>query len=443
MKPSIKIGTVIIILVTASCSTTLRRYSSLKKSHTNNDLVKISMLSTSFSEATQTPSYKTIFDLSDRGQSVILSNRNIEQSLEILNQKFQQQKGSKPKTIDLTTKNVRITFSISRDVSFDKSNLNAFDRIENLKYKFELQPTATDNGIKFSKWNKYTTEYGTLDIGTLEYNQGFTSNLDITGEIGANYNSKSTQKNDENSSTESSTTLGPKVSATGKLGYTQSQKENQTLKQRFIQLTGNFNDKSFSIHQQGNRETELAGNVSIDLTVNFPKDEMLVATFKNLFDSKLNKKDVKDVKLNLIRYYIPDASKINGGVKGKLSYDFAVRHIIRGEKTFAEYDDKIRYIKGYKEMNDVLLFEKEDLTTTSYYLTIDNKPLQINGVTTVQFFAFTEALELKTWLFQTLTTIADEQELEISKNKIAFEGLSTKQIKEKRSEIKIVVAKNQ
>lgn len=442
MKSSIKIGAIIVLLIFSGCGTTLKRHKSLSESQTNNDLVKISMLSTSFAETSQTSSFKTVFDLSDKGQSVILSNRNNEQSTEILNQKFQQQQQGKPKTIDLTTKNVRITFSISRDVSFDKKNFNAFDRIENLKYKFELSPTATTNGIKFSKWNKYTTEYGTLDIGTLEYNQGFTANLDVTGEVGTNYSSKSTQKIDENNSTENSTTLGPKVSATGKLGYTQSQKENQTIKQRFIQLTGEFNNKSFSIHQQGNREAELAGNVSIELTINLPKDEMLIASFGNLFDSKLNRKEAKDVSLNLIRYYIPDVSKINEGIKGKLNYDFAVRHIIRGTKTFAEFDDRVRYVTGKNELDNVVLFEKDDLTTT-YYLTIDDKPLQINKETTVQFLDFTDALELKTWLFQTLTTITDGQEIEISNNKIAFEGLSIKQMKDKRSEIKIVVDKTQ
>ncbi len=444
MKSSIKIGAVIVLLIMSGCGTTLKRHTSLGKSQTNNDLVKISMLSTSFAETSQTSPFKTVFDLSDKGQSVILSNRNNEQSTEILNQKFQQQQQQgKHKTIDLTTKNVRITFSISRDVSFDKENFNAFDRIENLKYKFELSSTATNNGIKFSKWNKYTTEYGTLDIGTLEYNQGFTANLDITGEVGANYSSKSNQKIDENNSTESSTTLGPKVSATGKLGYTQSQKENQTIKQRFIQLTGEFNNKSFSIHQQGNRETELAGNVSIELTINLPKDEMLIASFGNLFDSKLNRKETKDVSLNLIRYYIPDVSKINEGINGKLNYDFAVRHIIRGTKTFAEFDDRVCYVTGHKELDNVVLIEKDDLTTTAYYLTIDDKPLQINGETTVQFLNFTEALELKTWLFQTLTTIADGQEIEISNNKIAFEGLSIRQMKDNRSKIKIVATKNQ
>lgn len=444
MNSSIKIGVVIALLITSSCSTILKRHTALRKSQTNNDLVKISMLSTSFAETPQTASFKTVFDLSDKGQSMIFSNRNNEQASEILNQKFQQQQQQgKPKTIDLTTKNVRITFSINRDVSFDKSNLNAFDRIENLKYKFELSSTATDNGIKFSKWNKYTTEYGTLDIGTLEYNQGFTANLDIAGEIGANYGSKSTQKIDENNSTESSTTLGPKVSAIGKLGYAQSKKENQTIKQRLIQLTGEFNNKSFSIHQQGNRETELAGNVSLDLTINLPKDEMLIASFGNLFDSKLNRKDAKDVSLNLIRYYIPDVSKINGGIKGKLSYDFAVRHIICGAKTFAEFDDRVRYVTGQKDTNDVVLIEKDDLTTTTYYLTIGDNPLQIGGTITVQFLDYTEALELKTWLYQTLTTIADGQEIEISNNKIAFEGHSTKLMKDKRSEIKILVAKNQ
>lgn len=51
---------------------------------------------------------------------------------------------------------------------------------------------AVHQEVKFTKWNKYITEYGTLDVGTLEYDQSITANLDVTGNIGVSANNKTT-----------------------------------------------------------------------------------------------------------------------------------------------------------------------------------------------------------------------------------------------------------
>lgn len=422
-------------LLFTNCGTTLKRYNSMEESDVNNNLVKISVLPVIISETSQTTTSKTAFDLSERGQAAIFGNKNNEQLFEILNSKFQERQQARPTTIDLTTKNIRITFSISREVSFDKKNFSAFDRIENLKYSFEMG-SAINPDIKFTKWNKYTTEYGTLDIGTLEFNQTFSGNLDATGELGANYTSKSSD-----STSESSTTLGPKVSVAGKVGYTRSKKENQDIKQKFIQLTGEFGKRGFSIHQQGNRETELAGNVNIDLTISLPKDEMMVHSFTNLFDNKLNKQEAKDVGLIQTRYYIPDMRKLDSGVTGRFKFDFAVRNIVKRSNTFPEFDDKIKYITGHNE-KDIILIDKDDLSTTTYFLDLANNPLQLNGSETVHFLDFEKALEFKTWLLQTITKVDDNGVIEISNYTISFDKISTKEMKKRYKEINIEVAKN-
>ncbi|MBC9812566.1 hypothetical protein H9Y05_08800 [Crocinitomicaceae bacterium CZZ-1] len=244
---------VILIISTISCGTTLKRYRTLKRTVTNDTLVTVNMISSSINNSIVEEQYKTIFDLSDRGQQAILTDKTSDKIPEILNQKFQIKQSQKLKTIDLTTKKLRVTFSINRLRSFDRSTLNAYDRIEDLKYTFKLSKDIYDE-VKFLKWNKYTTEYGTIDIGTLEYNQGYTADLSINGKIGASYSSADTQKVDENNSKQSSTSLGPEISVGGNFGYTQSRKENQIFKQRYIQFTGEFNDSSFSVHQQGVRE---------------------------------------------------------------------------------------------------------------------------------------------------------------------------------------------
>lgn len=430
-----------LVLVIASCTSTLKRHKSLSESQTNNDLVNISVLAASFEETSQAAAFKTVFDLSDKGQSSVLLEKSNEQIVEILNQKFQQkQQNGISKTIDLSTKKIKVTFSISRNVSFNKSDFSAFDRIEDLKYTFKLSDNLNPE-ISFEKWNKYTTEYGSLEIGSLEFNQGFTANLDVTGKVGANYSSKESTVVDDNTS-ENSSSFGPELSATGKTGYSRSQKETQLVKQRFIQLTGEFGKRNFSIHQQGNRETELAGNVSIDLTINFPKDEVFISSFSNLFDQKLMRKEPKDVNLNVVRYYIPDVEKIENGISGNLSFNFAVRHLEKGSKSFAEFDDRVYYIVGKKENKEVVLIERKNIITPIYYLTINNNALKIENSSTIQFLNFNDALEFKSWLIQTYENLKEEEKIVISNYGILFQNLTTKEVKNSLDEIRIIVAGN-
>jgi hypothetical protein len=407
-----------------NAQTTLKRYKCLSEGSADNNLVEIKIASTAISSSTPTPTYKTIFDLSERGQAAVLSNRTNDQVSEILNKKFLLDQPKKGKNVDLTNRNIRITFSIGRKTNYKEKGFNAYDRIEDLKYDFEID-NSIDPMVKFIKWDKYTTEYGTLDIGTLEYNRSFSASLDITGKIAANTSLKENKKIDDNNSTESSTSFGPELSGTAKTGYSNSSKENQSIKQRYIQLTGAFGERKFNIHQQGTRETELAGNVSIDLTISLPKDEAFIASLSNLFDESNLPKPSSQVKLDINRYYIPDVNKIKNDITGDLSYEYAVRHIEKKANTFAEFDDKISFITGSKKSNQIII-KKQDLIVPIYFLKVPisnvSKELKVDGKV-LQFLSYDEALEFKTWLLFSINSIPTNGDLTISNRNITFEDI--------------------
>lgn len=426
-----------------NAQSTLKRYKCLSDGSVDNSLVEIKIASTNVSSTTPTPAYKTIFDLSEKGQAAVLAGKTNDQVSEILNKKFLLDQPKKGKNIDLTNRNIRVTFSISRKTNYNVKGFNAYDRIENLKYDFKLD-NSVDPMVKFTKWDKYTTEYGTLDVGTLEYNRSFTANLDITGKIAANTSLKESKKNDENNSTESSTSFGPELSATAKTGYSNSSKENQSIKQRYIQLTGAFGERKFNIHQQGTRETELAGNVSIDFMISLPKNEAFIASLSNLFDENNMPKPSNQVKLEINRYFIPDIAKIQNDITGILSYDYAVRHIEKKANTFAEFDDRISFITGSNQSNEIVI-KRQDVIVPIYFLKIPINNTSTKGLEAdnkvLHFLSYDEALEFKTWLSFSINSIPANGGLTLSNRTITFEGtrLSDATIKNNINEILIDV----
>jgi hypothetical protein len=305
-----------------------------------------------------------------------------------------------------------------------------------------------NNEVKFTKWNKYSTEYGTLDVGTLEYTQSFSANLGLTGKSTATTSTKNTEKSGDNTS-ESSASFGPELSATANTSYSNSKKENQLIKQHYIQLTGSFEERKFCIHQQGTRETELAGNVSIDLTIKLPTKELLITSFSQLFNESGLPNPSDKINLNVIRYYVPDEDLLANGVNGIIKYDFVVRHIQKGANTFPEFDDKINFILGENSSN-ITLIKKEDLIVPTYFIKLsmkNNLPsltyLESGKNIVIQFINYEDAFEFKNWLINKIHSL--DNDLTITGRIISFNGLklSDNSVKENLTKIEIDIYKPQ
>lgn len=192
-------------------------------------------------------------------------------------------------------------------------------------------------------------------------------------------------------------------------------------------MTGLFNERDFKIHQQGTRETELAGNVSVDLDIEVPVDESLITTFTNLYNDLNLPNKADTVKMNHIRYRFPDISKLSNGIKGNLKYDFVVRHIRKNAETYPEFDDRINFIVG-KNSTTVTLIKKEDLIIPIYFIKINlnNNPLSLTFAENdqvIQFISYTDAKEFQNWLMHTIKTL-NTNNLIINGEKISFQGLS-------------------
>jgi hypothetical protein len=288
---------------------------------------------------------KSLWDLGNEGQKElldILSQRykDNDKFTDILNTQYLSDDGGGGGAIDYVRKNVRIVFSISRWHPYEiMGNVNGFspaDRIEYLKYKLTLDDSAST--IKFTGWNRYGTAYGSINIADVSFQENLSASAGagnsagiITGGSGS----------------------GAGVTASA------SKTEAQKVRYRYIQLNGSISNKSLQLESEGTREVDLAGNVTADVTMAFDAfPEVLYSLSKVKNDSGIFLQPV-EVHLSETVALVPKETTIHS-IRAMLTYDYAYRHVLKGDKTFYEWDDKVKYVTGTVS-KEVTLMKAKDI----------------------------------------------------------------------------------
>jgi hypothetical protein len=336
--------------------TTVKRYKSIENTATDvNHLVSIDLFGTKVDAAKEDEKTKSLWDLQAQGQAALIKalaarNSNDDKFTTALNAKYLKEK---EKVItDYTTKDVRLVFSISKkrdylELSKNNPTFQIGDRIEYLQFDITIPDTTN---LNFIKWNKFTTEYATIDVADVSFNQSL--------EVDASTGLTSTASNEttvDSKKTSGSNSLAPSVTAKGTTGKTEAQK----VRYRYVALNGKISDKQISIEQEGMREIDLAGNVIADVNLKFDENPETLATVEGYkaADGSYNTPD----KLKIVLYtaMVPALATLPATINANLTYQYAYRHIAKGEKTFYEWDDKIEYLKGVGT-KIIPLFKKKD-----------------------------------------------------------------------------------
>jgi|GEM_PF-1087047 len=338
-----------------SC-TTVKRYKSIKSSSLdNNNLVTVDIFGTKVEATKEEDNSKSLWDLNAEGQAEFiktLSTRNPD------NDKFSTSLNSKylkPKdkqVTDYTSKDLKMIFSIGKKrdyTNIDKttSTYTLADRIEYLSMKITIPSSIK---LKFLKWNKFITEYGSVDIAGVTFNKSF----EATAGMGIS-NSFTRNKTGENRTTSNVNGFTPEISSTGTI----SNSETQNVKYRYVSLNGKLNDKEIMLEQEGMREIDLNGNIVIDVNLKFdetPETLSLIEGYKTATGT-YNTPD----KLKMILYtaMVPVVAGLPTSIDAKLEYKYAYRHVAKGEDTFYEWDDVVEYKTGTAEKT-ITLFTKQD-----------------------------------------------------------------------------------
>ena len=297
---------------------------------------------------------------------------------------------------ELTRKDLRMVFTISkmRDYSLLNDASGRFspaDRIEYMKLSLEIPDTYR---LRFHEWNRYTTEYGEIDIADVS----FSRSLDLSVE-----------------GSPDGVDLGSDA--------TLERSEKQVVSKRYLKLNGSINDHRAVIEAEGTREVDLTGNVTADVSLVFDgfHEIVMVPVFA---DAGEESRELTS--LNFIDVFVPAMSDAPDTLYAMLSMEYIYRHVQSGWLTFAEWDDKVEYYEG-KVSKLVPLFLKRDYLPRFFCIGSDQgtkhtlkfrKSPEMEYL--LQFRAYKDARGFLDWLLDPSRSLSDP--VFIGASKLLYKG---------------------
>jgi hypothetical protein len=346
------------IALTFSCST-LKRYSSVQPTGTDNALAGVDLFGFTLSEAKPENGNKTLWDLSADAQSQFIKilNARYPDNDEFLRAMSYEYLKNEVQSLpyNYISKDLRMIFSISKQRDYgnrdnpSRLKLSPADRIEYLRITLRI---PDDSGVKFTGWNMFTTDYGSIDIADVSFSRSF--EIDASGLLSA-----------DNKET------GRELSAGGK--SSSGRREDQEIKYRYLKLNGRIGNNEIEMEEEGTREIDLTGNITADLSLEFDKFPEMITEFINLKDStgRFNRPEKLTVRHS--DALVPRMEKIRDTVYADLRMDYVFRNVVNGQKTFPEWDDRVKFYKG-SVTKTIPLFASSDYVPDFYCIGTNKEP---------------------------------------------------------------------
>ncbi|HVN57561.1 MAG TPA: hypothetical protein VMT63_04635 [Bacteroidales bacterium] len=329
-----------LIALLCCCTTTMKRYRSTGNATRNDDLADLYLSGVSLTSPGPANQGKTLLDLSADAQSQFIRIMNARFSdngkfLKSLKYRFVDDP-NQVEISDYVTKEMKLVFSVTRNRNYSGNDPGAIpgltpaDRIEYLR--ISLRPD--DSCLTFREWNMYATGYGTVDIG----------NVSFSGSIGQEF------------TTEIPVMLsGNKGSLAGKLSGAISRKEDQDVRYRYMTLNGRLCDSMIVIEEEGTREMDLAGNIIAGVKMRFREAKEYITSISYLTDTTGRINPPEKLSVSITMAMVPAMEHIRKEIKARMAFDFVYRNVIAGQKTFPEWDDRVKYFTGHREKQVTLL----------------------------------------------------------------------------------------
>ena len=346
------------IVITLSC-TTMKRYSSVQPTGTDNALASVNLFGFTLSEAKPENGNKTLWDLSADAQAQFIKILNArypdnDEFLRAMSYEYMKENVlSLP--YNYVSKDLRMIFSISKQRDYGNKNnpsrlkLSPADRIEYLRITLMI---PEDSGVRFTGWNMFTTDYGSIDIADVSFSRSL--EIDASGLLSAD--KKET---------------GKELSAGGK--STASRREDQEIKYRYLKLNGRISKNEIEMEEEGTREIDLTGNITADLSLEFEKFPEMITEFIDLKDSSGRYNRPEKLIIRHSDVLVPRMEKIKDTIYADLKMDYVFRNVINGEKTFPEWDDMVKFYKG-SVTKTIPLFASNDYIPDFFCIGTNKEP---------------------------------------------------------------------
>jgi len=333
MRKSNFLITGVLLLFTICSCTTVKRFKTAEYKGEDNSLVDVELFNTRLSAEPGVIQEKNLWTLSANAQTrlvQILDERypDNEQFMSAMAGNF----GSNKLPVEeYTRKDLRMVFTVSKIRDYSSLNdagrrFSPADRIEYLRLSLEIPESYR---LRFHEWNRYTTEYGEIDIADVSFSENLDLSLDgSSGDLD----------------------MGTKAG----LG----RHEKQGISKRYLKLNGSISDFEAVIESEGTREVDLTGNVVADVALVFAgfPELLMVPVFA---DTGAIDGREEVLALKFIDVLVPAMDEAPDTLFAVLSLDYIYRHVQSGWLTFAEWDDRVEYYQG-SVSKKVPLFLKSD-----------------------------------------------------------------------------------
>lgn len=350
MKKPPRLLSILLLLSFATGCSSVKRYKSATWMEEDNTLVNMELFGATLEQTASVAPERNLWDLSAGAQTQLIQILNDRYPLndEFINALSKQYlaDGASP-VADFTRKDLKMVFTISKQRDYRLINepsgrFSPADRIEYLKFSLEIPP---EYKLRFTKWNRFTTEYGEVEIADVS----FSTSLDLEA---------------DGSILESD--------AGGKSTFNRS--ERQEVKTRYLKLNGSINEHLITVEEEGNREIDLTGNIVADVSLAFEAFPERIALPG--YDGKIpgsGKADLAGFRFSTI--LVPRLMEVPDTLYAMLTLDYVYRHVQSGSKTFAEWDDRVEYYTGVVK-KPIPLFYKRDYLPVLYCIGSENEQVE-------------------------------------------------------------------
>ncbi len=382
MKKLSRLLSVFLLLFFVTGCTSVKRFKSATYKSQDNTLVDMKLFGASLSEDDEAEMYnRNLWDLSASAQNQLIQILNERYSdngqfIGALSNEYliEDQVGS----LNLTGKKLRMVFTISKKRDYSKINdasgrFSQADRIEYLKFTLKIPEKYN---LQFTTWNKYTTEYGEIELADVSFSRSF--DLDVDGP------------------------LAQKFDGRGKGAV--SRTEEQEVRSRYMKLNGSISDRIIEVEEEGTRDIDLTGNVIADVSLEFNgfPERLTIPLFAG--QGSGDKGGAIIGALRFVDVLVPRMEDAPDTISAILQLEYIYRHVQSGWKTYQEWDDHVEYYSGTK-IKEVALFAKKDYIPHFYGIGIvpdGNNVLRIragNGINyPLQFKDYPDATRFLEWL---------------------------------------------
>ncbi len=337
---------VILLALLTGCSTA-RRFRSASYQGVDHSLVEADLFDTRLQSEQMSYTGRYLWDLSASAQTRLIQilDERYPDNAAFLRSLGNPYRDEETPGKSLTNQDLHMVFTIHKTGDHRKldqkdSHYSPADRIVSLRLLLEI---PEEYHLQFTDWNRFATDYGEIEIADISFAQNLDLRVDSEFSPG---------------------------SADLKGGVGRSEK--QQVRTRYLKLNGQMSPGRIVIEEEGNREVDLAGNITAEVSLEFRgyPEKIVIPVF-----SPVEGGGGVSPRLEYLQFeeaLVPAMADAPDTLYANLSLEYIYRHVKSGWNTYPEWDDVVEFYSG-SQTTKVPLLTRKDYVPPFYSIGIDDE----------------------------------------------------------------------